>query len=128
MKKILMILLTLALATSFVNAAAFEKEAKFRTTKVHISSEKPLTTGSNTFVLSITKDGKALKDSKVSVKAFMPAMPGMPAMESKASAKALGDGAFEVRVNVAMSGTWQMHIFITPKEGKKSRVKTSINF
>ena len=57
----------------------------------------------------------------------MPAMPGMPAMESKAQAKDLGNGKYQVTVNLAMGGTWQIHIFITPKTGKKSRVKTSIN-
>lgn len=128
MKKIWMMLMILTLGTSLAQAAAFEKDAKFGATKVHISSEEPLTTGSNTFVLSITKDGKALENSKVSVKAFMPAMPGMPAMESQANAKALGAGKFKVTINIAMNGTWQVHIFIFPKEGKKSRVKTSINF
>ena len=30
-------------------------------------------------------------------------------------------------VNLAMGGTWQVHVFITPKEGKKIRAKTSLN-
>ena len=58
----------------------------------------------------------------------MPAMPGMPAMESKVTAKNLGHGVYEAKLNLAMSGTWQLHIFITPKTGKKSRVKTTLNF
>ena len=128
MKIILTILLSLALGTSLLQAAAFDKDAKFRTTKIHISSDKPLGTGKNVFVLDIKKDGKVPKDAKVSVKAFMPAMPGMPAMQSKAKAKDLGNGKYEVQVNIAMGGTWQFYIFITPKEGKKSRVKTSMNF
>ncbi len=128
MKKLFTILLTLALSASLLQAAAFTKMAKYRTTKVQITSEKPLTTGSNTFILDISKKGKAPKGATVSVKAFMPAMPGMPAMESKAAAKDLGNGRYEVTLNIAMGGTWQLHIFIAPKEGKKSRVKTSINF
>ncbi len=128
MKKILLVLLSLTLTASLLQAAAFEKDAKFRTTKVHISSEKPIGTGSNTFILDITQAGKVPQGAKVSVKAFMPAMPGMPAMKSKANAKDLGNGKYEVTVNVAMGGTWQFHIFITPTEGKKSRVKTSMNF
>jgi len=127
MKKLLIVLLTLMLGTSLLQAAAFEKDAKFRTTKVHISSEKPLGTGSNVFVLDIKKNSKSV-DARVDVKAFMPAMPGMPAMKSQARAKNLGNGKYEVKVNIAMGGTWQLHIFITPKEGKRSRVKTSINF
>lgn len=122
MKNILITLITLALSLSLLQAKAFEQDAKFRSTKVHITSEKPLTTGVNVFVLDISKDSKALEESKVDVKAFM------PAMEFKSAAKSLGKGKYEVKLNIAMNGTWQVHIFITPKEGKKSRVKTSINF
>jgi len=128
MKTILILLFSLVLSSALLQAAAFDKDVKFRTTKIHISSDKPLTTGSNIFVLDIKKDGQAPKDAKVSVKAFMPAMPGMPAMKSQAKAKDLGNGKYEVKLNIAMSGTWQIHIFIIPTEGKKSRVKTSINF
>ena len=127
MKTIITILLTLVFGASLLQAAAFEKDAKFRTTKIHISSDKPIGTGSNVFILDVKKDGAAV-NTKVDVKVFMPAMPGMPAMKSTATAKVLGNGKYEVKVNIAMGGTWQMHIFITPAEGKKTRVKTSINF
>ena len=127
MKTITSIFLTLVLGASMLQAAAFDKDAKFRTTKIHISSDKPVGTGSNVFILDITKDAKAV-NAKVDVKVFMPAMPGMPAMKSTPVAKNLGNGKYEVKVNIAMSGTWQMHIYITPAEGKRSRVKTSINF
>jgi len=125
--KALSIIFSMMLLLTSLNAAAFTKDAKFRTTKVHITSEKPLGTGSNTFVLEIKQNGKSLEGSAVSVKAFMPAMPGMPAMQSKAVATSLGNGKFQVTVNLAMGGTWQLHIFIAPKTGKKTRVKTSIN-
>jgi len=127
MKTFTKLFLALLLGSSLLNAAAFTKDAKYRTTKVHITAEKPITAGSNTLKFAITKDGKPI-DGMVSLKAFMPAMPGMPAMESKVKAKELGNGVYEAKLNLAMSGTWQLHIFITPKEGKKSRVKTTINF
>ena len=125
--KILSIVFSILLVVASLDAAAFSKNAKFRTTKIHLSSEKPLGTGSNTFILDIKVKGKMPTDASVRVKAFMPAMPGMPAMESKAQAKDLGNGKYEVTINLAMGGTWQLHIFITPKTGKKLRVKTSIN-
>ena len=128
MKKILTVLLSLALGVTLLQASAYDKDVKYRTTKVHISSEKPLTTGSNTFILDISQKGKAPVGATVSVKAFMPAMPGMPAMKSEAKAKDLGNGKYKVTVNIAMNGTWQLHIFITPTKGKKTRVKTSLNF
>ena len=128
MKLFTKILLTLILGASLAHAAAFSKDAKYRTTKIHITAEKPVTAGLNTFVFTIKKNGKPIKDATVSLKAFMPAMPGMPAMESKTTTKSLGNGVYEGTVNMAMSGTWQLHIYIAPKSGKKSRVKTTINF
>jgi len=128
MKVFTKILLALILGVSFVHAAAFSKDAKFRTTKVHITSEKPLGAGSNVLKFAIKKGGKNLEGASVAIKAFMPAMPGMPAMKSQVKATNLGSGLYEAKLNLAMSGTWQIHIFITPKSGKKSRVKTSVSF
>jgi len=128
MKILAKIFLVMILGASLAQAAAFTQDAKYRTIQVHITSDKPVTTGTNMFKFTITKGGKALHDSKVSLKAFMPAMPGMPAMVSKVNTTSLGNGVYEAKLNLAMSGTWQLHIFITPKEGKKSRVKTTINF
>lgn len=120
-------LLALALSTTLLHAAGFEKEAKTRETRVLISSEKPLTTGSNTLELSIVDNAEATTEARVSVKVFMPAMPGMPAMESTSEAKAHKNGKYSVEVNFSMSGTWQLHIFITPPSKKTVRVKTSVN-
>jgi len=128
MKTVTKIFFALLLGATLVHAAAFSKDAKFRTTTVHITADKPLTTGSNTVIITIKKSGKVINDAKVALKAFMPAMPGMPAMSSKVNAKNLGNGQYKATLNLAMSGTWQLHIFITPKQGKRSRVKTTLNF
>ena len=85
--KILTMILGVMLSMSILNAAAFEKVAKARGAKAYISSEKPLSVGSNTFKIKILKKSKTVSDAKVSVKLFMPAMPGMPAMSSLADAK-----------------------------------------
>jgi hypothetical protein len=124
MKTIAKIFLIAILGGSLLQAAAFEKVAKSRTTKVVLSSEKPLTTGNNT--INIVVDEK-YADATLNVKVFMPAMPGMPYMEGTADAKNLGGGKYETNINLSMGGTWQVHIFITPKTGKKIRVKTSLN-
>jgi hypothetical protein len=128
MKTFTKIFLALLLGATLAQAAAFSKDAKFRSTTAHITAGKPLTTGTNTVVVELKKSGKAITDAKVTLKAFMPAMPGMPAMSSKVQATNLGGGRYEAKLNLAMSGTWQLHIFITPKEGKKSRIKTTLNF
>lgn len=126
MKTIAKIFLIAILGAGLLQAAAFEKVAKTRATKVVMSSEKPFTTGENTININVA--GKKFEDSKVSIKVFMPAMPGMPYMEHVADAKNLGGGKYEADINFCMGGTWQTHIFITPKEGKKIRAKTSLNF
>ena len=125
MKTLAKIFMIMILGISMLNGAGFEKVAKSRATKVVMSSEKPLSTGSNTLYFQIKE--KKLQDSQVRLKIFMPAMPGMPEMKNELNAQSLGNGKFKVTVNLAMSGTWQVHIFITPKTGKKVRVKSSIN-
>jgi len=124
MKMIAKIFLIAILGASILQAAAFEKVAKSRSAKVTISSEKPVTTGYNDFNIVVDKK---FADAEVSIKVFMPAMPGMPYMDNIADAKNLGGGKYKATVNFSMGGTWQIHIFITPKDGKKIRAKTSLN-
>ncbi len=128
MKAFTKIFFALLLGATLSHAAAFSKDAKSRTTTVHIAADKPLTVGSNTIIATIKKNGKIIDDAQVKFKAFMPAMPGMPAMSSKTKAINLGNGKYKATLNLSMGGTWQLHIFITPKKGKKSRVKTTLNF
>lgn len=128
MKTLTKILLAMITSVTLLQAAAFEKDAKFKTTSIHISAQKPLTAGSNELELIIKKDNVLIDDAKVTVKAFMPAMPGMPAMESKTDAVKIDDGKYSVKLNLSMNGTWQLHIFIAPKNGKNMRVKTTLNF
>ena len=126
MKLIAFILGVTVIFTS-LSGAAFEKDVKSRNAIVSISSDKPLVVGNNTFIINIKKGKKLSGDDLVSMKIFMPAMPGMPAMQSKTIAKQLKNGRYEIKVNFSMSGTWQIHIFVTPKVGKKYRLKTSVN-
>ena len=107
-----------------LQGAAFEKVAKSRAAEVHISSQKPLTTGNNILFLHVAH--KDYHDSTIEVKVFMPAMPGMPYMKAVSTATNLGDGKYTANINLSMHGTWQVHIFVTPQIGKKVRVKTSL--
>lgn len=127
MKHLLTLFTALIFSASLLQAAAFEKTAKSRSAKVLITSERPPAVGSNTLYFDIKIKNKVPEDAKVAVKVFMPAMPGMPAMESRTDAVSLGSGKYKATVNTSMGGTWQIHIFITPKTGKKIRVKSSMN-
>lgn len=125
--KFISFIVVLVLGLTSLSASAFEKAAKSRDVVVKMSSKKPLVVGNNKLVLNIKKSGSVSSDEKVSMKVFMPAMPGMPAMESRSKAEYLDNGNYEIEVNFSMGGTWQMHIFVTPKTGRKYRVKTSVN-
>jgi hypothetical protein len=125
--KIITLITTILLACTSLQAAAFEKMVKYRNLKVEMVSEKPLTPGMNHIQLKLFKGTQPLSDAKVAVKFFMPAMPGMPYMEYKTHAKPLGDGLYEATFNASMGGTWQVHIFVTTQEGKKYRLKSSVN-
>jgi len=127
MKKVIISLLATLFATTYLAGAAFEKTAQSRSASVVISSEKPLSSGSNTLDIAIKLKQSHAGIKEVSVKAFMPAMPGMPAMESKSNATPSGNGTYRVALDLSMSGTWQLQIFVTPEEGKKMRIKSSVN-
>ncbi|MCJ7764619.1 MAG: FixH family protein [Thiovulaceae bacterium] len=127
MRTLIRIFIMAILATGLLNASAFEKEATSRTTKVVLSADNPLVVGNNSVELLVTLDNAVADGAAVALKVFMPAMPGMPAMESTIETISLGNGRFKADVNFAMSGTWQIHILITPETGRKIRVKTSVN-
>jgi nitrogen fixation protein FixH len=127
MKKMIISVLALVFATTYLAGAAFEKTAQSRSASAVISSEKPLSAGSNTLDIAIKLKQGDTGIKEVNVKAFMPAMPGMPAMESKSNAALSEDGSYHVTLDMSMSGTWQLQIFIVPEEGKKMRIKSSVN-
>ena len=125
--KLLKLISILALTVGLLWANPINLSGKKDGYDVTLTSDKSLVVGDNIFFVTLSKDGKALKNAKVKAKFFMPEMPGMPYMEYVGKAK-LVDGKYKMSINLSMSGTWQLHIFITPKQGKKSRVKTSLNF
>lgn len=128
MKTLIKLLTVVLLAVGIAHADVVNKDAHFRNLAVHISSESSLAVGANSMLFSIKKGSQVLDDAHVRVKAFMPAMPGMPAMQYEVDATNIGNGSYKANINLAMSGTWQFHIFVTTKAGKKYRVKTSLGF
>jgi hypothetical protein len=127
MKRWIKIFIMAIMAAGLLNAAGFEKEAVSQTAKVVLSADKPLAVGNNALELLVTLEGAAAEGAGVALKVFMPAMPGMPAMESTVDAISLGGGRYKAAVNFSMPGTWQIHVLITPETGRKIRVKTSVN-
>lgn len=113
---------------SLVFGAAWEQSVSSQNVKALVSTDKPFVVGNNTLSLALNRQNVPLENATVSVKAFMPAMPGMPAMESTGDAVAQGHGLYKSSIDLDMHGTWQLHIFVATKDGKKYRLKTSLNF
>jgi hypothetical protein len=93
---------------------------------VVITSSKSLAVGTNNISIKLVKNGKAVKNAKVKMKVFMPSMPGMPYMDSKSKAKLDGD-SYKTDMEFTMSGTWQYRIKIKTDDGKKYKIKGSVN-
>jgi Cu(I)/Ag(I) efflux system membrane fusion protein/cobalt-zinc-cadmium efflux system membrane fusion protein len=69
--------------------------------------------GSNTVRAKVSgPDGKPVSGSQVTLTLFMPAIPqmGMAAMHATATLADQGGGIYEGKLDVPMSGTWQITI------------------
>ena len=60
--------------------------------------------------------GKTVTDAAVTVRFFMPPMPGMAPMSSTIQAQPTGD-AYPFTANVAMAGTWKAEVSVV-RQGK----------
>ncbi|WP_052433575.1 FixH family protein [Sulfurospirillum arsenophilum] len=127
MKKILGMFLAVALSLGSLYAAeALSKKGMAGPLEVEYSTLKPVSQGMNLIKVKVMDGTKEVKDAKVSIIAAMPAMPGMHAMEEKTDA-VYKDGAYEANVIFSMNGTWQLNIVIETSDGKKQRLKSSVN-
>lgn len=128
MKKILGMFLAVALSLGSLYAAeALSKKGMAGPLEVEYSTLKPVSQGMNLIKVKVMDGTKEVKDAKVSIVTVMPAMPGMPAMEEKTDA-VYKDSAYEANVVFAMNGTWQLSIVVETSDGKKQRLKSSVNF
>lgn len=85
----------------------------------------PLVNGDNTLSAKVTDGaGKPVTDATVSVRFYMPAMPGMAPMSSTFKAVLKGD-AYRFTANVGMEGTWKAEVSVT-RPGKPT-VKAVFN-
>ena len=126
LKVIKRVVVSMVLFSGIVNAELIDLSGNTKGIDVTLKSEKSLIVGSNTFFVTLQKDGKAINDGKVKIKFFMPEMPGMPYMESKVKAKLI-DGKYTMSVNLSMSGTWQYQLKFKTKDNKKYKIRGSIN-
>lgn len=79
----------------------------------------PLVKGDNELSVKVTDgSGKAVTDAKVTVRFFMPPMPGMAPMSSKTEAVLKGD-VYRFKANADMEGTWKTEVVVV-RPGKSA--------
>ncbi len=116
-------IVSLLVALSCQQKAAFKKELVSGGYKAVILSDQPPHVGINIWKIKIYKpDGKLLTGANVSVNGYMPPMPGMPEMSFDYPVEDKGS-YYEAKVNLSMAGTWQ--ITITAEKGNQ---KVSFKF
>lgn len=126
MKKLFVAIFAVLLGLSSAYAEGISKKGMAGNLEVEYKSAKPLAMGMNMFTITVKQNGQIVKDAKVSMKVSMPEMTGMPAMESDADVMNMGD-SYMAHVTLSMRGTWQVSIIVETKDGKKQRLKSSVN-
>jgi len=126
-KKFIVIILGVMLFVSgFAYAKGFEVTKKAGDYSVSVMNDKnPFAAGENNMKITI-KDasGKFVSDAKVKVECSMPPMPGMPAMNHKASA-VLAGSTYSAKVNLS-PGPWTISVKIT-RGGKTDTARFSVD-
>ena len=86
-------------------------------TVILLARSYPLAMGDNAVSVKILDaSGKTVTDAAVTVRFFMPPMPGMAPMSSTIQAQPTGD-AYPFTANVAMAGTWKAEVSVV-RQGK----------
>lgn len=129
MKRATLFLAVMVLLAVSISAYAKDyemtKKAGDYTVQVAIDKNPPVT-GNNNMTVGI-KDaaGKDVTNAAVAIDYVMPAMPGMPAMNYKATASLKG-GNYVATLNFSMSGPWTITVKIT-HGGKTQSVKLNVD-
>ena len=115
MKKVFGLLMVVVFAGILAAGCTKGYEAKqtVDNTTVALSAKAyPLVLGDNALTIKVTDaSGNLTKDAQVSVRFFMPPMPGMAPMEYTSQATAQGD-AYTCSVNPAMAGGWKAEVTV----------------
>jgi hypothetical protein len=122
---LLMLIVVMVAGTAFAKENVVQKKAGDYSVEIKMDKETPVVGSNNLEIAVKDKAGKAVTDAKVVVTASMPAMPGMPAMENRADAKADG-GKYKAKIDLSMGGSWNMSVRIT-EGGKTATAKWTVD-
>ncbi len=106
------------LVTLFACSKGYETQKTADDVKITLSVDRyPLVKGDNTLnVKVVDTSGKPVADAAVTVRYFMPPMPGMAPMEYTAQAVSKGD-RYAVAANFPMEGGWKTEVSVA-RQGK----------
>ena len=127
MKKLLVLVVALLMATTLLYAKDYEVSKKAGDFNIVIRIDKnPPVAGQNNMEVAVTdSSGKNVTDATVMVNYSMPAMAGMPPMNYKAEASLKGS-IYKAMVNYSMPGSWNNEIRVS-RGGKTSSAKFTID-
>jgi uncharacterized GH25 family protein len=111
--------LVLAVATSW----SYEAQKTTGGLTITISAGSyPLVKGDNELTVKVVDGSKSVMDAKVTVRFFMPPMPGMAPMSSKTEAALKGD-SYRFKATPDMEGTWKAEVTVV-RPGKSPATAT----
>jgi hypothetical protein len=122
---LVVLLVVLVAGTAFAKEYAVQKKAGDYTVDIKMDKDPPVVGSNNVELVIKDKAGKAVTDATVLVTASMSAMPGMPAIDNKAEAKADG-GKYKAKIELSSGGSWNMSVRIT-QGGKTSTAKWTVD-
>jgi hypothetical protein len=126
MKKVLFAFMAVIMAVAALAGVSWAYETQKTSGGLTITltaGSYPLVKGDNDLSVKVVDgSGKAVTDAKVSVRFFMPPMPGMAPMSSKTVAMLKGD-RYRFSGNVAMEGTWKAEVSVS-RPGKAAVTAT----
>lgn len=126
-KESLLLVLVLILVAGIAYAKDYEvkKQAGEYIVIARIDKNPPVV-GDNNISIEVTDSaGNHARDAKVVVEYSMPAMPGMPAMNYKASTELKGE-EYKGKMSLSMAGSWNIAIKVS-RGGKTSTMKFTVD-
>jgi hypothetical protein len=126
LNKIIKSLLISLFAISLSYGEPIDLNGNVKGIDVTIKSANSLVVGNNDFFVTLKENGQNIEDALVKAKFFMPEMPGMPYMDYIGKGK-FENGKYKMNINFSMNGTWQYQLKFKTSNGKKYKIRGSVN-
>jgi len=115
------LLLSFTLLTGWGWSKGYETQKKAGNFEVALKAEKyPLIKGDNALSVAVLDASKRpVTNAKVTIRYFMPPMPGMAPMDYAVTPLRKGD-AYSFTANIPMEGGWKVEVSVTSETGAEA--------